>query len=174
MSIIAKIFYYLLSVLPFILFGYYPFIYSYFGLAYLLILSVIVFGSEIFIFDIFFKLIYKKLNKITIRIESVSVNDESFIGTFLSYLIPLSVFFIEKMKNNNILLICTMVVSGCLILSVLRNVIISPFLLFFQYHCYKINIVNGVGGCVLITKRTITSPKDVLYVIQIFPYFYIE
>lgn len=121
----------------------------------------------------FFKWISNNIPDTSISINSIEVNDESFLRALLSYLIPLTSIFIDNKDSDYLILICSMVIIVCAIICFFRNVIVSPFLVILGYHCYKISVQNGVDGCLLITKDTIYSPKEITSAIQIFPYIFV-
>ena len=171
LSIYAKIFYYILSLLPFVLLGFCPVLYLKFGV-FTLLLVIVIFIAEIVGLHILFNWISHNIPETSISINSVEVNDESFLGSLLSYLIPLTSFFLDN-KGNDLLMICSLVIIVCAIMCFLRNVIVSPFLVILRYHCYKISVEKGVDGCLLITKDTIYSPKEISSAIQIFPYIFV-
>ena len=171
LSIYAKIFYYIFSLFPFVLLGFCPVLYFKFGFITLLIV-ILSFIFEIVGLHLFFNWIRSTIPETTISVNSVEVNDESFLGSLLSYLIPLTSFFLDN-KDNNLLMICSLVIIVCAIMCFLRNVIVSPFLVILRYHCYKISVQNGVDGCLLITKDTVYSPKEISSAIKIFPYIFV-
>lgn len=171
LSIYAKIVYYIFSLLPFVLFGLCPVLYFYLGI-FTLLFVIVIFIAEIVGLHYFFYWISHNIPETSISINSVEVNDESFLGSLLTYLIPLTSFFLDN-KDNDLLMICSLVIIVCVIMCFLRNVIVSPFLVILRYHCYRISLHNGVDGCLLITKATIYSPKDISSAIQIFPYIFV-
>ena len=170
LSNIAKAFYYIFSLAPLVILSICPLIYPKLGHLTLIIvlLSILLVVAIYYGFIVFIK---KSIAESTICVQSVEVNDESLLGTLLTYIIPLIGFFFSVPK---LIFISVVGLMFLITMFYLRIVIVSPFIVLLGYHCYKISIKNGVSGCLYITRRNIRSSKEITHAIQVFPYVFWE
>lgn len=172
LSNIAKAFYYIFSLAPLVILSICPLIYPKLGHLTLIIvlLSILLVVAIYYGFIVFIK---KSIAESTICVQSVEVNDESLLGTLLTYIIPLIGFFFQC-QNYNLIFISVVGLMFLITMFYLRIVIVSPFIVLLGYHCYKISIKNGVSGCLYITRRNIRSSKEITHAIQVFSYVFWE
>lgn len=105
LSNIAKAFYYIFSLAPLVILSICPLIYPKLGHLTLIIvlLSILLVVAIYYGFIVFIK---KSIAESTICVQSVEVNDESLLGTLLTYIIPLIGFFFSVPKLQLDIYLC--------------------------------------------------------------------
>ena len=64
--------------------------------------------------------------------------------------------------------------SYAFIFSMINTVQPNPVLIVCGYHFYKIQIKNGIGGCLLISKKKLKNKEEISNVIHVFDYVYLD
>ncbi|GEM_PF-5343706 len=168
-----KLPYYIVLVVPFVLFSFLPAINGKCGALTCLYVFLFIVVADMALVKLFLKKARSKLPQEPVEFSEVEIADGEVITAVLTYLVPLLTFFLDK-ENFALQIVIGVILCANLLPCLLRSVIPSPFLLFVGYHCYKASIRNGVGGCLLITKKMIRNPKEVKSAIHIFAYVYLE
>lgn len=173
LSRFLKSFYYVIALFPFAAFSFLPLIYGSLG-AYGLALALVgVVSLDVYLVKRFLKLARCKVPKEPVELSSLEVNDVDFLATTVTYLIPFSTSLLN-VEDAIMLAVIALILMLFMLLVMQNSLMPSPFLALLGYHCYKASICNGVGGCLLITKKKIKDPKEVKSVIPLFDYAYLE
>lgn len=170
-----KIFYCVIALFPFGAFSFFPLICGSFGASGLLYAFAF---AGLVLLDVFLSILFLKIARCKVpnepvKLSELEVYDMEFLVAGVTYLIPFSTLLLSY-ENANILVMLALNLMMCMFLAILKGLWPSPFLLLLGYHCYKASICNGVGGCLLITKRKIKDPKEVKSVIPLFDYAYLD
>ena len=123
----------------------------------------------------------RKLVKITIIIENIELYDEQSISIIFSYLIPMLSPLLGYFEPNNglgyleiIYLYLILFFFFFFIFSMINTVQPNPMLIVCGYHFYKIQIKNGIGGRLLISKKKLKNKEEISNVIHVFDYVYLD
>ena len=168
-----KIFYCVIALFPFGTFSFFPLICGSFGASGLLFAFAGIVLLDVFLSMLFLRIARCKVPNEPVKLSGLEVNDVDFLVAAMTYLIPFSTLLLS-IEDADMLVMLALNLTMCMLLAILKGLRPSPFLLLLGYHCYKASIYNGVGGCLLITKKKIKNPKEVKYVIPIFDYAYLE
>ena len=167
-------FYYVIVLFSFAAFSFLPLIYGSLGLYGLALALVGVVTHDVYLVKLFLKLARCKVPKEPVEPSGLEVNDVNFLATTVTYLIPFFSTSLLNVEDAIMLVVIALILMLFMFLVMQNSLMPSPFLALLGYHCYKASICNGVGGCLLITKKKIKDPKEVKYVIPIFDYAYLE
>ena len=131
-----------------------------------LILVVIAIGS-IILFIISFNYGKKNLQRITVRVESLSSADGWLVINMVTYVLPIVSL---KVKDY-----CNPLLAGVLVLVFIAAVFSdyitpNPWLYFRKYHFYKISVEGAAANYYLITKKKIRRSQEVIRVTQVFEF----
>lgn len=111
---------------------------------------------------IFIKMCEKMLPVLSVKIESISSNDDIVIVYLATYLFPL----IDIVWSDKGAIWIGLFIIAVIILMRINVLGFNPILLLIGYHCYKLTLSTGVSDCIMISKqkgiRNKTQIKEIL------------
>lgn len=166
-----KCVYYLLALCPPILLSIIPLIEEYFDIALLSAAGVLIFAIYMFVSLRWLKWCTTKIPTTNVVLSSVEPYDIQNMTVLLTYILPMVSMMLTD--DTNILIGVFLVVFMFIVTTLMNTVLPNPFFI-FRYHLYKVSIRDGVSGFLLMSKRQLTSVKQVKKIYWVFDYFGID